>query len=193
MLKKNNNVVFNYVKIPYSSLADSSFAPSDKEIKEYYKKNKSDYKQTKSKDIDYVVFEVVPSIDDEQKTIEYLNSLLLEFSEYEDYENLVRRHSDVSNNQFIYSKKESLLDQNWQKLFDEEIGATIGPYLYNEGNYRIAKLVDVQKRADSVSARHILVSNERMTSDSANTFLNQLKKQFEAGGVDFGELANKFR
>ena len=186
--EKNNNIVFNYVKIPYSSLADSSFAPSDKEIKDYYKKNKSDYKQIKSKDIDYVVFEVVPSIDDEQKTIEYLNSLLLEFSKYEDYENLVRRHSDVSNNQFIYSKKESLLDQNWQKLFDEEIGTTIGPYLHNEGNYRIAKLVDVQKRADSVSARHILISNERMTSDSANTFLNQLKKQFEAG-VDFGELA----
>ncbi len=184
----NNNVVFNYVKIPYSSLADSSFAPSDKEIKDYYKENKSDYKQIKSKDIDYVVFEVVPSIDDEQKTIEYLNSLLLEFSKYEDYENLVRRHSDVSNNQFIYSKKESLLDPNWQKLFDEEIGTTIGPYVHNEGNYRIAKLVDVQKRADSVSARHILISNERMTSDSANTFLNQLKKQFEAG-VDFGELA----
>ena len=78
--------------------------PSDKEIKDYYKKNKSDYKQTKSKDIDYVVFEVVPSIDDEQKTKEYLKKFLLEFSEYEDYENLVRRHSDVSNNQFIYSK-----------------------------------------------------------------------------------------
>ena len=186
--EKNNNVVFNYVKIPYSSLADSSFAPSDKEIKDYYKKNKSDYKQTKSKDIDYVVFEVVPSIDDEQKTKEYLKSLLLEFSEYEDYENLVRRHSDLSNNQFIYSKKESLLDSDWQKLFDAEIGTTIGPYLYNDGNYRIAKLVDVQKRADSVSARHILISNERMTPDSANTFLTQLKKQIEAG-VDFGELA----
>ena len=79
----------------------------------YYKKNKSDYKQTKSKDIDYVVFEVVPSIDDEQKTKEYLKSLLLEFSEYEDYENLVRRHSDVSNNQFSYSK-ENLLDPVWQ-------------------------------------------------------------------------------
>jgi len=186
--EKNNNVIFNYVKIPYSSLADSSFAPSDNEIKDYYKKNKSDYKQIKSKDIDYVVFEVVPSIDDEQKTKEYLKSLLLEFSEYEDYENLVRRHSDISNNQFIYSKKESLLDQDWQKLFDAEIGTTIGPYMHNEGNYRIAKLVDVQKRADSVSARHILISNERMTSDSANTYLNQLKKQFEAG-VDFGELA----
>jgi len=187
--EKNNNVVFNYVKIPYSSLADSSFVPSDKEIKEYYKKNKSDYKQTKSKDIDYVVFEVVPSIDDEQKTKDYLKSLLLEFSEYEDYENLVRRHSDVSNNQFSYSKKENLLDPVWQKLFDAEIGATIGPYLHNEGNYRIAKLVDVQKRADSVRARHILVSNERMTPDSAKTFLNELKKQIEIG-VDFGELAN---
>jgi len=187
--EKNNNVVFNYVKIPYSSLADSSFVPSDKEIKEYYKKNKSDYKQTKSKDIDYVVFEVVPSTDDEQKTKEYLKSLLLEFSEYEDYENLVRRHSDVSNNQFSYSKKENLLDPVWQKLFDAEIGTTIGPYLHNEGNYRIAKLVDVQKRADSVRARHILVSNERMTPDSAKTFLNELKKQIEIG-VDFGELAN---
>ena len=187
--EKNNNVVFNYVKIPYSSLADSSFVPSDKEIKEYYKKNKSDYKQTKSKDIDYVVFEVVPSIDDEQKTKEYLKSLLLEFSEYEDYENLVRRHSDVSNNQFSYSKKENLLDPVWQKLFDAEIGTTIGPYLHNEGNYRIAKLVDVQKRADSVRARHILVSNERMTPDSAKTFLNELKKQIEIG-VDFGEFAD---
>ena len=36
--EKNNNVVFNYVKIPYSSLADSSFVPSDKEIKVLQKK-----------------------------------------------------------------------------------------------------------------------------------------------------------
>ena len=80
------------------------------------------------------------------------------------------------------------MDLVWKKLFDAEQGTTIGPYLHTEGNYRIAKLVDVQKRADSVRARHILVSNERMTPDSAKTFLNELKKQIEIG-VDFGELA----
>ena len=186
--EKNNNIVFNYVKIPYVNLDDSSFIPSDKEIKDYYNKNKSDYKQTKSKDIDYVVFEVVPSLDDEQETINYLKSLLLEFTEFEDYKNLVRRHSDISNNQFIYSKKESLLDREWEKLFDSQLGSTIGPYLHPEGYYRIAKLVDIQKRADSVKARHILISSERMTSDSANIVLTQLKKKYE-DGADFGELA----
>jgi len=186
--EKNNNIVFNYVKIPYVNLDDSSFIPSDKEIKDYYSKNKSDYKQTKSKDIDYVVFEVVPSLDDEQETINYLKSLLLEFGEFEDYKNLVRRHSDISNNQFIYSKKESLLDVEWEKLFDAQLGSTIGPYLHPEGYYRIAKLVDVQKRADSVKARHILISNERMTPDSANIILTQLKNKYEDGD-DFGELA----
>ena len=45
------------------------------------------------------------------------------------------------------------------------------------------------KEADSVRARHILVSNERMTPDSAKTFLNELKKQIEIG-VDFGEFAD---
>ena len=81
-----------------------------------------------------------------------------------------------------------MLDVEWEKLFDSQLGSTMGPYLHPEGYYRIAKLVDVKKRADSVKARHILISNERMTPDSANIILTQLKKKYE-DGTDFGELA----
>lgn len=42
-------------------IADSLIQISDKEIKDYYKENKDQYPQDLSRDVDYVVFTVVPT------------------------------------------------------------------------------------------------------------------------------------
>ena len=187
--EKDNEVTFDYIKIPFSSVADSLVEPSDKEVKNYYKANKEDYQQEASKDVDYVVFEVVASEEDDLSTMSSIKDLLVDFKSYDDYEKIARRNSDNTNARFIFSKKEDLQDPKWADLYNKDEGAVIGPYLYSDGVYRIAKLVASENRSDSVEARHILLSpTETMDLDSAERKINDFKYRIEKG-EDFGNIA----
>lgn len=192
ILEKSSDVIFEYVKIPYTLFSDSLFIPSDKEIKNYYNDHKDNYKQEASKDIEFVVFEVFASLEDDIETRKYLEELRADFSNDEDYNSIIRRHSDNTNIQLSFNTKDQLQDNNWQDLFDMDEGSVIGPYLFSEGLYRIAKLVDVEFRPDSVKARHILIPvNESINLDSANNIVERLKNKINSG-ADFGLLAEQY-
>ena len=181
---------YNYISLPYSMIEDSLVELSDKEIKNYYNKNKNDYSQEKSKNIDYVVFNVVPTKGDDLETRASLNDLKSDFVNYDDYLTLVRRNSDNARAVFNFNKKEDFAqDSAFSLLVDNNIGAVIGPYKSNPSTYRISKLVDIQMRPDSVEARHILISpSQEITIDSAKSIIFDLKRQVE-NGKDFGSLA----
>ena len=181
---------YNYISLPYSMIEDSLVELSDKEIKNYYNKNKNDYSQEKSKNIDYVVFNVVPTKGDDLETRASLNDLKSDFANYDDYLTLVRRNSDNARAVFNFNKKEDFAqDSAFSLLVDNNIGAVIGPYKSNPSTYRISKLVDIQMRPDSVEARHILISpSQEITIDSAKSIIFDLKRQVE-NGKDFGSLA----
>ena len=189
--ENNNKIIFNYLKIPFSTIDDSLVEPSNKEIKDYYKSNKKDYQQEASKDVDYVVFEVVASDEDDLSTLDAIQDIIVDFKSYDDYELIARRNSDNTSAKFIFSKKEDLQDPKWGELFDKKEGEVIGPYLFSDGVYRIAKLVASENRADSVEARHILLTpNETMDLDSAERKINSFKDKIEQG-ADFGNIALK--
>lgn len=181
---------YNYISLPYSMIEDSLVELSDKEIKNYYNKNKNDYSQEKSKNIDYVVFNVVPTKGDDLETRASLNDLKSDFVNYDDYLTLVRRNSDNARAVFNFNKKEDFVqDSAFSLLVDNNVGTVIGPYKSNPSTYRISKLVDVQMRPDSVEARHILISpSQEITIDSAKSIIFDLKRQVE-NGKDFGSLA----
>jgi len=181
---------YNYIALPYSMIEDSLVDLSEKEIKNYYNDNKSDYSQELSKDIDYVVFTVVPTKADDLETKASLYDLKKDFATYDDYLTLVRRNSDNTRAIFNFNKKEEFLqDSAFSLLVDNKVGTVIGPYKYNPSVYRISKLVDMQMRPDSVEARHILISpNQEISIDSAKSIVFDLRKQIE-GGKDFGLLA----
>ena len=183
---------FDYVSIPYSSIENTIFEPTISELKSFYEENKSDYTQKQSKDVDFVVYSVVPSIEDDMQTKTELANLVLDFKSEIDYELMARRNSDNTNSRFIFSKSDELQDSKWIDLFNAKLGTVIGPYLTSKGVYRIAKLAEIQSRPDSVEARHILIApNQNRTLDSVNNIINDLKLQIE-NGTNFGDLAVKY-
>ncbi len=190
--EKEQQVKFNYVSIPYTSIHDSLSKVTMKEIKTYYKDHKSDYEQKESKDVDYVVFPVLPSGDDDSETRSELDRLVADFTNYDDCILMAKRNSDNIGARFIFQTKENLEDPNWIELFDQPEGTVIGPYLFNEGVYRIARLYNSSNRSDSVEARHILIRPSSVVSiDSAQRFIETLKVKIEEGS-DFGDLAQKY-
>ena len=190
--EKLQTCVFDYVAIPFSSINDSLVKPTKKQIKTYYNDNRENYKQDESNDVDFVVFSVLPSADDDEMTRLSLQELKSDFNLYEDYELMVKRNSDNRSATFRYTTKENLQDTKHKELFAEKEGLVIGPYLASTGVYRLSKLVSVQYRPDSVSARHILLKpSETLSIDSIYVRLEEFKSQIKKG-FDFGDLAQLY-
>ena len=146
----NENINFEYVPISFSHIPDSLITVSSAEIEDYYDNNIDDYQQDESRNVDYVVFTVVPSDQDDDNTKNNLDAIKANFEAYESFEVFVKRNSDKTNNIFNFVKEDGILDTNVTSLFNAERGTVMGPYLFAEGNYRLAKLVDIQYRPDSV-------------------------------------------
>ena len=189
--ESNANISFEYVSVPYTSITDSLIDFLDSEIKTYYKENISQFQQDESRDVEYVVYAVVPSAKDDEDTKNNLDAITETFTAYEDYEVFVRRNSDNTNTIFNFVKEDAILDTNVISLFSDKKGTVIGPYKFSETTYRVSKLADVQYRPDSVEARHILISpTQTIGIDSVNKKVEALKLAIEKG-VDFGEVARK--
>ena len=187
----SQNATFNYVAIPFTSIDDADVEPTESELNTFYSNHKDDYTQDASKDVDFVVYSVVPSVEDDATTKAEITDLVADFEIFEDYELMARRNSDNTNSRFIFSTEDGLQDQKWKELFNAKVGTVYGPYQASQGVYRIAKLAAVQNRADSVEARHILIKpTQTMSMDSVNKKIDALKLAIE-GGADFADLAQK--
>jgi peptidyl-prolyl cis-trans isomerase D len=162
-------------------------------VKKYYNENKEKYKQELSRDVEYVVFSVVPTLEDDNETRESINALKDDFANYDDYLTMVRRNSDNTRVLFNFQNAESLKnDSAFSSLLDKDKGSVIGPYKTTPSTYRITKLVDTQQRPDSVEARHILISPTATKSlDSVKIVINDIKKRIESG-QDFAFIAQNF-
>ena len=87
--EENEKIKLDFIQIPYNTIVDSLVDPSEKQIKSYYKNHEEEYQQEASCDVDYVAFNVVPSIQDEEKTKNDLIDLKSYFKDSEDYDLVV--------------------------------------------------------------------------------------------------------
>ena len=73
-------------------------------------------------------------------------------------------------------------------MISSPIGTIIGPFNFNFNTLRLAKLVDVSSRPDSVKARHILISSNDKDSEIKIDSL----KNIISNGQSFSKLAQEF-
>ena len=184
------NITFNYLSVPFNVINDSTVLVSDKEIKKYYNSNKDDFKQDPTRDVEFISFNVVASIEDDIETKNSISSLVDDFTAYDDYSLIVKRNTDNQRAKFSYLKESELKnDSAFALLLKSKKGTVIGPYKLDVSVYRIAKLVDVMNRPDSVEARHILITpTNEMSIDSVNLRITSLKELIKKG-ADFSKLA----
>ena len=92
----DNNNIFNveFVMVPFGYAKDSTIVVSDKDIKAYYDTHKKFFKQQASRNIEYVVFEVVPSAEDIAAANEALNEVYDEFVATDNMKSFLLANSD---------------------------------------------------------------------------------------------------
>lgn len=185
--EKNKNVDIEFVALPYESISDSAVKVTDKEMQAYYDEHKENYKEDKSRTIDYVVFPVVATPTDDAATLKWMEEAKAEFAAAQDNQQYINVNSDVRF-QNTYEKREDIHGGVGEFAFAGAIGEVYGPY--KEGSsYRIVKIDDIKELPDSVEARHILIRPETVGSfDKAKAIADSLKTVIERGG-NFAELA----
>ena len=92
--ENNNTFDVEFVMVPFGFAKDSTIVVSDKDIKSYYESHKKFFKQLASRDIEYVVFEVVPSANDIAAANEALNEVYDEFVSTDNIKSFLLANSD---------------------------------------------------------------------------------------------------
>ena len=105
---KDNNTTFDveFVVVPFGFANDTTIVVSDKEIKDFYNKNKEQFKQIASRDIEYIVVDIVPSSDD---VVAANNAIAAVYEDFQNAENM---------RNFLLSKSERQFDKKWYKEGD---------------------------------------------------------------------------
>ena len=183
-----NNTTYNvdFVVKPYVFAVDSTITVTNQEIKAYYDANKHNYKQQASKDIEYVVYEVLPSAEDIELAENDINKVYDEFTTTSNMKNFLARNSDQPFNGYYFKKDElsSLPDTVAKFAENAKVGALLAPY--QDNNMFVAvRVMDIKALPDSVFVKHILLQGENeKKADSLIQVLNQKG--------DFVKLAQEF-
>jgi peptidyl-prolyl cis-trans isomerase D len=175
-----NTVDFSYILKNYASVPDSSIRIHESDLEAYYAKHKENYKRTALRDIEYVTFDVIPSEDDIKQTEQWINRTKDDFSTAMDPIELINLSSDTRyTGSFVpFSSVPDNLKE-WAKK--EDLKNVFGPYIEN-GVYKLAKLIAVGDRPDSVHVRHILLSTGNTRSiDVAKHLADSLIKLIKSG------------
>jgi len=211
---QNDNVDIEYVQIPYSSVDDSLISYSKSDLKKYISNNKDEFKVNSSRDIEYVIFEEKPSLEDENAIKNRLSKFLKESKEFNEVSKLeevtpsiitatnikefINEYSETSFDS-IYLPKGSLPADHANLLFNLNNNQTYGPYLDGE-YFKISRMLD-KKIGGSVRSSHILVAYEGSKNANPNVSRSKTEAKKEANNIlrkirkspkSFTELAFEF-
>lgn len=165
---------------------DSSIVVTNDEVRRYYKAHKEFFKQQKdSRDMEYVVFEVVPSSDDINNTSLAMSNLYDEFVSTDNMKSFLAKNSDSPLSNYWYKSGEI-------RTINEEIDAQIfggkdlTQVVKSGDDFFAARTMATKMLPDSVYVKHILLQGVNAAT-KADSLVNVLKK-----GENFSNLASMY-
>lgn len=196
---KKKNAEIRDVAIRYTTIKDEDVVLADKDYEAYYEKNKQMYEQEPSRDLDYVVFDVLPSSEDRTQTRESVNQIYSDFRNTPDYATFVNSTSDKRYDS-TWFKKGQLPVTIDSLLFSSPVGTFVPPYEDNNA-WHMARLMDIQARPDSMKAEHILISYKgaykaaesvKRTKEEADRLADSLLNVLRVDDTKLKALASQF-
>ncbi|MBO5015502.1 MAG: SurA N-terminal domain-containing protein [Bacteroidaceae bacterium] len=154
---KGNNNTFDveFVMLPYGFAKDSTIVVSDKEIKAYYDTHKDMYKQNASRDIEYVVFEIVPSADDIAAANNAVANSYEAFAQTENMKSFLLSYSDRQYDNHWYKAGE--LNSVSKNINDYVFGkdATVSEIFENGTTFQAVRVMESAMVPDSVYVKYV--------------------------------------
>ena len=182
-----NTVSFSYMVRNYASIPDSLVKVTSDEIRSYYDKHKDQFKRGASRDIEYITFEIAPSEEDIKETETWAVNEKENFAAATEVIQYINLTADTRYTGSYLTMDD--LPESLRPLAETGDKTTVlGPYLEDE-TFKLARIIDIADRPDSVRAAHILLS------PNANRTLAQARKEADSlialvrSGIDFNLLA----
>ena len=163
-----NNNTFNveFVMLPVGYAVDSTIVVSDSEIKKYYESHKKFYRQPASRDIEYVVYEVVPSTEDVTAANQALVDVYDEFATTENMKAFLLANSDRQYDSHWYKAGElnSVAKEINDYAFAEKKVEGVSPVISKENTFYAVRVVEEAMIPDSVYVKYAPATVENVDS-----------------------------
>ena len=162
--ENNNTFDVEFVMVPYSYPKDTTIVVSDKEIKAYYDAHKKFYKQQASRDIEYVVFEVVPSTEDIAAANQAIIDVYDEFKAAENMKSFLLANSDRQFDNHWYKAGE--LNTVAKVVNDYVFGknASVSEVLSEDNKFYAVRVLETAKVPEQVYVKYVPAASENVDS-----------------------------
>lgn len=183
----SQSVDFSFAARNYATVPDSSVKVSSDEIKKYHDGHREDFKRTAVRDMEYMVFDISPSEADLKEAETWTTNEKSEFAAAKDVVQYINLTADTRHTGFYKTLSE--LPESIRPLAEKgDLNEVEGPY-FEDGTYKLARIVNISERPDSVRAAHILLTpGPARTMAKAKAEADSLMQLVRAG-IDFGTLA----
>ena len=192
-LAQNSKANFRYLFVPYTSVSDSAFKPTDAQLQDYLDRHKARYKVEDGRSIEYIVVPETATKEDSAALRTSVAGLAQQFRTAPNDSLFVRANSDQPYNHAYLSPAD--LPEQLRKQLPLKTGEVYGPYV--ENNTLAIYKVTAAKAGTKPAARasHILIkADAQMTPEAkaaakkqAQDILNKIK-----AGADFAAMARQF-
>ena len=204
---QTNTVDFAYAYREYSAIKDEDITVTDKDMQAYYDMHKKRFVEDQdNRDLEYVVFDIVPSESDIAEIMKNTEELRTEMSALTDnYLSFAQLNSSNSRPEDRYNrmyKDDSYLNKKdaeaigfTEEFFNSEVGTT--SEVRRQGDYFLfGRILETANRPDSVNASHILIRptdsiTMEMCKATADSIANILRST-KADSAAFAAMAIQY-
>jgi peptidyl-prolyl cis-trans isomerase D len=153
---------------------DSTIVISSDDIRKYYNSHKESFRQNASRDIEYAVFEVVPSAEDVAAENSAFAAQYEEFASTDNVRAFLQRNSDRQWSEYWYGNGELRSVNADVDAFVSENASGVSPVIASGNTFYAARIIGQASIPDSVYVRHILLqgTDARHQADSLLGVIN---------------------
>ena len=164
----NNTFDVEFVMVPFGYTQDSTVVVSSDEIKKYYNDHKNFFKQNASRDIVYVVYEVVPSAEDIAAANEDLVKVYDEFAAAENMKSFLLANSDRQ------------YDNHWYRAGElNTVASAVNNFVFGENNKGVSEVLSngntfyaVRVMEEAMVPDSVYVKYVPSTTENVDSLLN---------------------
>ena len=183
----NTTADVDFVMVPFSYATDSTVVVSDKEIRDYYDNHKKFFEQKATRDIEYVVFQVVPSAEDITAANDEFVKLYEDFTTTDNVRAFLQRNSDTQWSDQWYKAGDLRTVNADLDTFVSENNEGTSPVISANNTLYAGRIMATATMPETVTVRHMMFQSNEDGQHLADSLLNELKK-----GADFTALATEF-
>ena len=183
----NTTADVDFVMVPFSYVTDTTIVVTDKEIRDFYDNHKKFFEQKASRDIEYVVFQVVPSAADITAANTDFVKMYDEFTATDNMRAFLQRNSDTQWSDQWYKEGDLRTVNTELDQFVTENAAGVSPVFTDGDTFYAGRIMDAKMLPETVTIRHMMFQSNEDGQHLADSLLGVLK----AGG-NFTALAEAY-